>query len=553
MESALSMSDNKQLDSALYYLNKCNFSIIPAKPDKKPYLQWQEWQKQKPPESVVRKWWTEQYKFANIAIITGKVSNLTVLDVDTSEGKTKLHDLLPDTFLTPIVDTPGKGEHFYCRYKEGITNAVRFMPGCDIRSEGGYVIAPPSHDARGRWQWRDGCKIGSVDFADIPISVLDYIYAFIKGGGGASVSQNGALESVKSVRKRYIDFTEGQRDETIFHVTNCLVKGGMPQEEIEQLLTLISSNLCNPPFPQKDIPEKIKSALKRAENRDRNLSQEITDWISVSSGYISVSECDRELGIVSKEQKTNRRQVFFQLAKQQVIQRVESRPGIYRKVDSDYQEVNIEDVEDLKGLEIELPLFLHNQLEIMPKDLIVFAGVTNSGKTALLLDVARLNQKKFDVYYFSSEMGRHAMKKRWGKRDPYHKGQFKFIEGMNTDNILDWLKPDALNIIDYIEDTEGEPYRVVSTLAKIQHRLKGGVAVIAMQKNQGVRWAVGGQQTKSKASVFCTIDPDYPGAIMRIEKVKAFKGENPNGFQCKFKIVNGINIVETSSWRPEVE
>jgi hypothetical protein len=546
-------TENKQLTSALYYLNKCNFSVIPAKNDKRPLIQWQEFQKQKPPESVVRKWWGEQYKFANIAIITGKVSNLTVLDVDTSEGKQKLHDLLPDTFVTPIVDTPGKGEHFYCQYQEGVTNAVRFMPGCDIRSEGGYVIAPPSADARGRWKWREGCKIGTVDFAQLPMSVLDYIYAFIKEGGAGGTFQNQALQSVTSVTKRYIDFTEGHRDDTIFHVTNCLVKGGMPQEEIEQFLYIIANKVCDPPFPQRDIPEKIKSALKRSENRERNLAQEISEWVSVTTGYISVTECDKELQIVTKEQKANRRLVFHRLSESKIIQRVESRPGVYRRVDADYQEIEIEAIDDQPGLDIELPLFLHQHVEIMPKDLIVFAGVTNSGKTAILLDAARLNQRKFKVFYFSSEMGKHALKKRWRKRDPYTKGNFKFIEGMNAENVLDWLKPDDVNIIDYLEDNEGEPFRVVSTLAKIQHRLKNGVAIIAMQKNEGVKWAVGGQQTKSKASVFCTIDPDYPGALMRIQKAKSFKGENPNGFECRFKIVNGINIVETTSWKPEME
>src|SRR5574340_299562 len=102
--------ENRQLEAALYYLNKCNFSVIPAKPDKRPFIQWQEFQRQKPPESAVRKWWGEQYKFANIAIITGRVSGLTVIDVDTQAGKTLLHNALPEQWVTPIVDTPGHGE-----------------------------------------------------------------------------------------------------------------------------------------------------------------------------------------------------------------------------------------------------------------------------------------------------------------------------------------------------------------------------------------------------------------------------------------------------------
>jgi len=543
--------ENKKLAAALYYLNKCGFSVIPAKEDKKPYIQWQQFQKEQPSESMVKKWWDEQYRFANIAIITGKVSDLTVIDIDTPEGKTKIEESIPESFITPIVDTPSGGEHIYCKYQDGIGNAVRFMAGADIRSEGGYVIAPPSSDARGAWKWREGCKIGGVDIAPMPSSVLKIINAFSLSFPRArdANSMPSALQSVTSVTRRYMSFDEGSRDESLFHLANCLIKGGMPIQEIEEFLKLISYKLCNPPFSEKDIPIKIKSALKRVETKERNLHQEILEWLALQEGYISVTECDRELQIVTKELKRNRRVIIHRLVKTGILMKTEY-SGKYRVPTKDWIEEDAGAINSGKPLNIRLPFFLDHYVEILPGDLIVIAGTPNSGKTALLLDTVAHNMYKWDCWYFSTEMGPNAWARRRDKRDPPLDWKFKFVHGFS--NYEDIIKPNDMNFIDYVEQNEGEAFKIPGILAKIQRKLKKGVALVALQKNKGTEWGIGGQQTTAKPALFCTVETNYPhGAKIRVVKAKAFKEYNPNGFCCNFKIIKGINLLETGGWAPE--
>jgi len=55
----------------------------------------------------------------------------------------------------------------------------------------------------------------------------------------------------------------------------------------------------------------------------------------------------------------------------------------------------------------------------------------------------------------------------------------------------------------------------------------------------------------AKPALFCTIDPDFPGAIMRVVKAKNYIDVNPNGFFLKFKIINGINLRAVGTWMPE--
>jgi len=191
-------------------------------------------------------------------------------------------------------------------------------------------------------------------------------------------------------------------------------------------------------------------------------------------------------------------------------------------------------------------------VEIMPGDLIVIAGTPNSGKTALLLDMVYRNMNIWSCHYFSTEMSRYALKKRLIKKDFDSKlWNFKFTDDFSG-KYEDVIKPDGLNFIDYVEQNEGEAFKIPGILAKIQRNLKTGVAVVALQKNLGNSYGVGGQQTTAKPTLFLSVESDFPGAILKIVKAKVYKGANPNGDIAHFKILNGIDIIQDTGWAQDV-
>ena len=59
------------------------FSIIAVGNNKKPLFGWKDYQKKKASADEVEKW-TGMDSFAGFAIVTGKISNLFVLDIDKS-------------------------------------------------------------------------------------------------------------------------------------------------------------------------------------------------------------------------------------------------------------------------------------------------------------------------------------------------------------------------------------------------------------------------------------------------------------------------------------
>lgn len=81
---------------------------------------------------------------AGIAIVTGKESNLTVIDFDTKSDE-MLSELMA-TCPTYCVETK-KGYHLYYQYKDDHIlkqGTERFSHGVDVRSDGGLVFAPPT-------------------------------------------------------------------------------------------------------------------------------------------------------------------------------------------------------------------------------------------------------------------------------------------------------------------------------------------------------------------------------------------------------------------------
>jgi len=242
--------------------------------------------------------------------------------------------------------------------------------------------------------------------------------------------------------------------------------------------------------------------------------------------------------------------ILSRLAKEGLLEKTGRVAGEYRIVQKEYEVVDAGSIQVTKGIDISLPFMLEQYVDILPKDLIVVAGTPNAGKTAILLDMVARNQDKWECWYFSTEMGQQACARRLAQRDPHIDWKFKFVQDFGA--YEDVIKPDALNFIDYVEQNEGEAFKIPGILAKVQRKLKKGVAVVALQKNTGKGWAVGGEQTRAKPTLFLSVEQQYPGQILKIEKAKAFKDYNPNGFFLKFKIIKGINLRNENDWGPEL-
>ncbi|MEP6967564.1 MAG: bifunctional DNA primase/polymerase [Pseudomonadota bacterium] len=96
---------------------------------------------------------------ANVAVACGAVSGAFVLDVDvkaadglaTLAGLETEHGPLPLSWRTR---TPTGGLHlWFAQPFRQLRNRVGFLPGLDVRTDGGSVAVPPSQRADGAYRW----------------------------------------------------------------------------------------------------------------------------------------------------------------------------------------------------------------------------------------------------------------------------------------------------------------------------------------------------------------------------------------------------------------
>jgi hypothetical protein len=543
------------LNAALQYA-KFGFSVIPISPGQKnpPLIPFKEYQTRCATPEEIAEWWIK-WPDANVGIITGKISDLTVVDLD--KYKTEYDPTIEEEFFgsieTPTAVSPREGQHLYFTYCEGITVRSNVFPAIDIRGEGGYIVAPPSINGTGKpYKWIIGLE---QNRAALPASFLASHsniynsliknnninnYNYINKGMGEGV--NSPLTELKTVN---FDLNEGSRDQTLFHIANCLIKGGATTGEAFKVLEILADK-CKPRFPQKEILTKINSVLSRVERKERNLSRELEDYVLLTNGYFSVNSCYSVLTIVKKEDKTTVRVVLNKLKKNGMIEKHPTQDGVYRRVETadlnfiTFDENEIEEVE----YPVVLPLGINDIAEISQGNIILVAGEFNAGKTSFMFNVLRDNKGKIPIRYITSEMTKSEMKKKFAS---FSVPLRFWIQDEMTEYIrksVDFhtaIRPDALNIIDYLEFHESDYTKGAEYLTKIHDQLTTGIAIVAVQKKEGTRMPRSGDMIVEKPRLAITLskkecNSEYPQGIASILKCKMPKIGKVDGKSLRFEL-----------------
>jgi hypothetical protein len=534
------------LQAALKYLER-GFSVIPCKPDKTPYIKWEPYQKRHPTLKEVQEWWS-RWPSAMVGIVTGVISGICVIDIDTDEGREAIQQYVSDSIVTPTCQTPKGGQHLYLKAPEKCPpNNARLVPGCDFRGEGGYVVAPPSMNGTGKaYAWMEGLSIEDVEPADLPLSYLSFINSFALGGykGGTKEEHTKARESTEEHEM----FRHGTRDNDLFHTANCLVKGGMPESEVSQVLErLILSWGENP--DQKWIRTKVESAIKRADRRERNISEDVRKWVMSTEGHFLSTEYHAEARLSTREEKHAVTECLRRMALEGIIERYGDKRGSYRLVENECETIDFLNASD-RAIDLRWPFGIERYFKTLPKNIIVIAGEPDAGKTAFLLEFTRINQARHKVHYFSSEMGVAEFRTRLLKFDiPLEKWTFDAKE--RASNFSDVIHPNDINIIDFLE-IHDEFYRIGALIKEVYDKLKEGAAIIAIQKNAGTDYGLGGMRGLEKARLYLALNrPTKPNEHNRAKIVKAKNWateSNPNGLCIDFKLIQGCRFKVERDW-----
>lgn len=189
---------------------------------------------------IIKKWFETCESF-NIGIATGQLSGITVVDVDVKNGHRGNESLkflnLPPTLTAK---TPSGGWHLYYKYHPGLRSSIGGLDGIDVKTDGGYVVAPPSTLPDGPYEWVNDHEISSLE--DVHVQKLSPKKIYAKKEEGALIEAN--------------------RNNTLTSLAGAMRRQGATEEEIYHALTKVNDGRCSPPLEDFEVRGISRSVSK---------------------------------------------------------------------------------------------------------------------------------------------------------------------------------------------------------------------------------------------------------------------------------------------------
>lgn len=219
----------------------------------------------------IREWW-KKWPNANIAIATGLVSGVYVVDEDEGGAPTIAALDLPETLTVKTAN----GRHLYFKRPDGDrwqNSTKKLGPGVDTRGDGGYVLAPPSihPETKKVYEWVNE----TADLAALPESVLARLRpppprpapVFVPRPDTPSSYGDKALSSEC---EKVAHASEGERNHTLntaAYSLGQLVGGGVLSESAVRAELTSAAQSCG--LDDAEIKQTLASGLKAGKSNPR--------------------------------------------------------------------------------------------------------------------------------------------------------------------------------------------------------------------------------------------------------------------------------------------
>ncbi|MBA5606787.1 bifunctional DNA primase/polymerase [Duganella sp. FT3S] len=202
----------------------------------------------------VQAWWPPG-SLNNIGIPTGAVNKYIVVDIDVKNGTPgfesweKLYNETGALEPTLSSDTPSGGMHVVYSAPDGVSigNKVGFMPGIDVRGDGGYFVASPSVVAGKPYQWQEP----AVQSIEMPKALVRKLTEK-RSPHPARISS--AADSAEPV-------TAGSRNEKLFRLALSQMKAGHSRVEVEAF-SARANELFQPPMDHDEVMQVVDNVFR---------------------------------------------------------------------------------------------------------------------------------------------------------------------------------------------------------------------------------------------------------------------------------------------------
>lgn len=224
----------------------CSKGAKCTRPGKHPAIK--DWPNAATTDLVTIKSWFKPGKCRNVGIATGKVSGLTVFDVDRRNGGVESFNALRAIASTrqTMANVTGGGFHVFFEYDADFkTSQGKLGPGIDVRADGGLVVMPPSCHSSGK-QYRPlkGRGAGEILLARIPKGWL----------------RKSAAMPVRPAANSVANIADGRRNVALTSTAGKLVNTGISHDAVEAALLAENQAACSPPLEDEEVRKVAESA-----------------------------------------------------------------------------------------------------------------------------------------------------------------------------------------------------------------------------------------------------------------------------------------------------
>jgi Bifunctional DNA primase/polymerase, N-terminal/Primase C terminal 1 (PriCT-1) len=203
--------------------------------------------------------WRENPHY-NVAVATGPISGIFVLDLDGLDAEASLRKLEEQYGALPatVESITPRGRHLFFRCEnDAVRNSAgAIAPGLDIRGDGGYVVLPPSIHPSGRpYVW----SVDSADhFAEAPRWLSNLL---IGKPNGHCHRQAKSLEHWHSASTSTIP--NGARNSTLTSICGKLLRAGLTELPfLYDVMCCINTARCEEPLPDAEVHTIVASVAR---------------------------------------------------------------------------------------------------------------------------------------------------------------------------------------------------------------------------------------------------------------------------------------------------
>ncbi|RPI82436.1 MAG: hypothetical protein EHM34_06940, partial [Nitrosopumilales archaeon] len=422
----LGIKTDNEVNSWLQKYEKWGWSLVPVEANTKRANIEKDWQNKE--HKSIQEWREWIAAGLNVGINGGKVSNATLIDLDTKEIPDELKKHLDET----LTQTTNKGYHLVYLYEPDLPSCDLRDTPCklpiEIRGDGGFqtVIYPSVvEDKERKWNDKEPIKMPS----ELKSWLLEKVVVKEAPKEVLQTSTESLLADLK------VQGLEGKCNSSFVKLGGLLRKQ-LNLTQTEYTLNLLNDLLLDNPMQKKDIKGMMKELSKYSSADYNVLTKQILEYL------VKHNECSaRDLQDVLKAEKKDIMEVLAQLMLDNRVYKQRTMYKVIMKPDW-----KTEFLQESKVLEYSVPYF-QDVATFRKGDMICLGAGTGIGKGHISMNVIKKYvEQGIKPFYVSSEPGNRfsTIAMNLGLKE----GDFNFINHYHPEQLE--LEDDAITIYDWI-------------------------------------------------------------------------------------------------------